>query len=264
MGGASDDEAPQVIRRAVNVLDQVIVAFVLCVFWQLASMKLGHNAVPPPLGTFVRLSELFQTSNFWANVGATGWAVVIAGTIGAIGGAALGLSLGTSRFASELASPILVAIYALPKVVLYPIVLLLFGISLSAKVALGVLNGFAPVVIIAMEAVAQVNPSILRTGRVLHLTPNDMILRLLLPATLPEILTGIRIGLALTIVGVLIGEIFASNKGLGFMLANASQLNDNLTVMALTAFVVIAAMAINWLVAAASVLSGYGTGMIRH
>jgi NitT/TauT family transport system permease protein len=57
-------------------------------------------------------------------------------------------------------------------------------------------------------------------------------------------------GMALTIVGVLIGEIFASNRGLGFMLTTASQLNDNPTVMALTLFIVIVALALNWLLAA--------------
>ena len=59
-------------------------------------------------------------------------------------------------------------------------------------------------------------------------------------------------GVALTIVGVLIGEIFASNKGLGFVLTNASQLNDNLTVMALTLFIVLASLGVNWLIAALS------------
>jgi NitT/TauT family transport system permease protein len=252
------------MNRAINVLDHVIVALVALGCWQLASMKLGSNAVPSPAGTLVRLSELFQTLSFWGHVGETTWAVVIAGLIGAVGGAVLGLALGLNRFTSELASPILVAIYALPKVVLYPLVLLLFGISLSAKVALGVLNGFAPVVIIAMEAVRHVSPSILRTGRVLRLSASDMILHVLLPATLPEILTGVRIGLALTIVGVLIGEVFASNKGLGFMLTNASQLNDNLTVMALTVFIVVVAMVVNWLVAAVAALSGHGGRMMKR
>jgi NitT/TauT family transport system permease protein len=115
-----------------------------------------------------------------------------------------------------------------------------------------VLNGFAPVTIMAMEAVRNINPSIIRTGRVLHLRPWDMMLRVLLPAALPEIMTGVRVGTALTIVGVLIGEIFASNKGLGFELTTASQLNDNVTVMALTVFIVIAALALNWLIAAVS------------
>lgn len=252
------------MTRLVKVMDQAILTLVVLGCWQLASIKLGGNAVPSPAGTFLRLSELSETLMFWGHVAETARAVAIAALIGAVGGAVIGLALGLSRFASEVASPVLVAVYALPKVVLYPLVLLLFGISLSAKVALGVLNGFAPVVIIAMEAVRHVSPSILRTGRVFHLSSTAMILRVLLPATLPEILTGIRIGLALTIVGVLIGEIFASNKGLGFMLGNAGQLNDNLTVMALTVFIVIAALLLNWLVAVVSALSGYGEGMVKR
>jgi NitT/TauT family transport system permease protein len=240
------------MSRASKVLDQVVVTAAILIGWQLLSLKLGVNAVPRPIDTIMRLGELCATSAFWGHVAETGRAVIIAGLIATIGGALLGLSLGLNRFSGDIASPILVAIYSLPKVVLYPLVLLLFNMSLSAKVALGVLNGFAPVAIVAMEAVRNISPSILRTAKVMHLSPGDTIWRVLLPATLPEIMTGVRVGVALTVVGVLIGEIFASNKGLGFLLTNASQLNDGLTVMALTLFIVLAALALNWLVAAMS------------
>jgi NitT/TauT family transport system permease protein len=240
------------VNRISRLLDQLAVLVVLIACWQLVSMKLGGSAVPPPISTIRRLADLCATAGFWGHVAETGRAVGIAGTIAALGGALLGLTFGLSRYASEVIGPVLIAVYALPKVVLYPLILLLFGLSLSAKVALGVLNGFAPVTIMAMEAVRNINPSIIRTGRVLHLRPWDMMLRVLLPAALPEIMTGVRVGTALTIVGVLIGEIFASNKGLGFELTTASQLNDNVTVMALTVFIVIAALALNWLIAAVS------------
>lgn len=240
------------MTRASKILDQAAVAVVVLVCWQLVSLKLGGNAVPPPLGTVERLAELCSTGVFWSHAAETGRAVVLAALLATIGGSLLGLSLGLSRFSSEVAAPILVAAYALPKVVLYPLVLLIFGLSVFAKVALGFLNGFAPVAIVAMEAVRNVSPTIVRTAKVMHLSRRDTIFRVLLPDVLPEILTGVRVGVALTIVGVLIGEIFASNKGLGFVLTNASQLNDNLTVMALTLFIVLASLGLNWLIAAIS------------
>lgn len=240
------------MTRLSKVLDQFAVAVVMLICWQLVSLKLGGNAVPRPLDTIERLAELCATWAFWGHAVETGRAVLLAALLATFGGALLGLSLGLSRFSSEVAAPVLVAVYALPKVVLYPLVLLIFGLSVFAKVALGFLNGFAPVTIVAMEAVRNVSPTIVRTAKVMHLSRWDTIFRVLLPDVLPEILTGVRVGVALTIVGVLIGEIFASNKGLGFVLTNASQLNDNLTVMALTLFIVLASLGVNWLIAALS------------
>jgi NitT/TauT family transport system permease protein len=252
MGKQIDGEASPVMAKIFRTLDQLLLAAIVLVCWQAVSMKLGDNAVPPPLDTLRRLIELCRTSAFWGHALETGRAVLAAGFVATVGGALLGLAVGLNRFSTEVASPVLVAVYALPKVVLYPLILLLFGLSFSAKVALGVLNGFAPVAIVAMEAVRNINPSIVRTGKVFRLSPWQTIMHVLLPAALPEIFTGVRVGAALTIVGVLIGEIFASNRGLGFMLTNASQLNDNLTVMALTVFIVIAALVLNWLIGVVS------------
>ena len=236
--------------KVSRLLDSTWITLTLVIFWQLMSWQVGATALPTPLNTIWRLGELAMTSSFWGHVEETARALAIASLITTLGGVLLGLVLGLNRLSGEVAAPLLVGLYSLPKVVLYPLILLFFGLGLPAKIALGVLNGFAPVALSAMNAVRNINPTILRTARVLHLSPWDTIRSVLLPAALPEILSGVRMGMALTIVGVLIGEIFASNRGLGFMLTTASQLNDNPTVMALTLFIVIVALALNWLLAA--------------
>jgi NitT/TauT family transport system permease protein len=238
------------MSRLTRTFDFFLVILALVVLWQLMSWTVGSSALPSPFATVRRLGDMAATAVFWGHVRETASAIAIAGLITTVGGTVLGLGLGLHRLSGEVAEPLLIGFYSLPKVVLYPLILLFFGLGMSAKVGLGILNGFAPVSLFTMDAVRNINPSILRTARVFHLSPWGTMRHVLLPAALPEILTGARVGLALTIVGVLIGEIFASNRGLGFLLTTASQLNDNATVMAVTLFIVMMALALNWMIGA--------------
>ena len=172
-------------------------------------------------------------------------AVLAALFISAVGGLTLGLVLGARRFAGEVAEPLLVAFYALPKVTLYPLVLLCFGLGLSAKVAFGAMHGLVPVALFAMGAVRALPPVLLRTARVLRLSPWATVRGVVVPAILPEIATGLRVGTSLTLLGVLIGEMFASQRGLGFLITNAIGLNDTATILAVTLLVSAAAVGAN-------------------
>jgi NitT/TauT family transport system permease protein len=106
-------------------------------------------------------------------------------------------------------------------VTLYPIILLLFGIGIDAKIAFGAIHGILPVALLAMNALRHLPHRFRRTARALRLSRGQTILRVLLPAALPEIAAGVRMGTALTLLGVMIGELFASQRGLGFLLMTA-------------------------------------------
>src|SRR6185369_246910 len=123
---------------------------------------------------------------------------------------------GLRRFAGDVASPIIGSLYSIPKITLYPLILLMFGLGISAKVAFGVIHGFFPIAIFTMNAVRNVAPIYYRTASVLKLSPLKTAMTVMAPAALPEILAGIRIGTALTLLGTLIGELFASTAGIGF------------------------------------------------
>jgi NitT/TauT family transport system permease protein len=153
-----------------------------------------------------------------------------------VGGVAVGLALGAHRFSGAVAAPILTALYTIPKVTLYPMVLLIFGLGISAKVAFGVMHGIIPVVIFTMDAVRNINPVLMKTARVFRLSPRETAFRILIPAVLPEIVTGLRVGFSLTLLGVIIGEMFASQQGLGFMIINGMNVHN---VRSLTAVVLL-------------------------
>ncbi|MGA7230964.1 MAG: ABC transporter permease subunit, partial [Xanthobacteraceae bacterium] len=204
----------------------------------------------PPFRTFAYAAELLSRASFWKHVGATMAAFAMALAISAIGGVALGLVLGMRRFAREVTEPILSSFYTIPKVTLYPVMLLIFGLGMSAKVAFGVIHGIIPVMLFTIAGVKNIEPVLLRTARVLRLSPAQTALSVLAPAVTPEIITGLRVGFALTLLGVLIGEMFASQRGLGFLIINGIEVHDVRMMTTVTLIVVVFAVAANSLMLA--------------
>jgi NitT/TauT family transport system permease protein len=193
------------------------------------------------------LFHLLGTSSFWGNVSETARALALALVIALSGGILLGVMLGVNRLSGVVAEPILLNLYSLPKVTLYPLVLLVFGLGLSAKVAFGVMHGLIPILMFTMNAIRQMRPVYLRASRVMRLPLRRTILHVILPAIFPEILSGLRLGFSLTLLGVLIGEMFASQRGLGYLLTSAMNLGDIRTIMAVALFLTVFALTCNGL-----------------
>jgi NitT/TauT family transport system permease protein len=222
-------------RSFQRVLDSLALVFALAVVWQLVYWK-SEVAITSPVETIKTAVELLGSENFWRHALASGRAFGLSLLISSAGGVALGLALGSHRFSGAVAAPILTALYTIPKVTLYPMVLLIFGLGISAKVAFGVMHGIIPVVIFTMDAVRNINPVLIKTARVFKLSPTETAFRMLIPAVMPEIVTGLRVGFSLTLLGVIIGEMFASQQGLGFMIINGMNVHN---VRSLTAVVLL-------------------------
>ena len=135
----------------------------------------------------------------------------------------------------------LTALYSIPKITLYPVILLLFGLGISAKIAFGVIHGIIPVILFTMNAVRNIRAVYLRSARAMRLTVAQTAATIIIPAALPEIVSGFRIGFALTLLGTLIGEMFASQRGIGYMLVKAMETGDTGTVMSLALLLVVLA-----------------------
>jgi NitT/TauT family transport system permease protein len=228
-------------------MDLAILLAVLGALWQGAHELVGAEGLASPLGTFERAGELLASRAFWGHAGATGQAFVYALAVALAGGLVLGLLLGYFRLAGEVFEPIVGAVYSIPKITLYPIILLVFGLTLSAKVAFGALHGIFPMIIFTMSGVKNVKPVLLKAARAMRLSPWASIRHILIPAALPEIFTGFRIGFSLTLLGTLIGELFASDRGLGFMLIRSIEHSDAATILALTLMLFTASALVGWI-----------------
>jgi NitT/TauT family transport system permease protein len=215
-------------RGAILLIVGIVVA------WQLLYWWVGEVALRSPAETVAETASLLTRASFWPHVIETGEAFAVALVVSIALGLALGFTLGFHRLSGDVLEPVLVAIYSVPKLTLYPIVLLAFGLGMPAKIAFGVIHGFVPIALFTIGAVQNIKPVLLKTGRVFKLGWSDMVVRVLFPAALPEIFTGLRIGFALTLIGVILGEMFASQRGLGYMLMNAIGLHNVDIIMAVT------------------------------
>jgi len=207
-----------------RITDTFVVLFAMLALWQALHQIAGETALPAPLPTMSYLMHTVPSARFAANAAATALAFVFALAIAYAIGLAVGVWMGAHRLSGEVGEPILVALYSLPKITLYPVVLLIFGLGISGKVAFGAMHGILPVALLTMGAIRAIPPVYLRAARTLRLSPWQTIATVLLPAALPEVFTGLRIGFTVTLLGVLLGEMFASKQGLGAMIMNAMQL----------------------------------------
>ena len=219
-------------------LDTALLIAALFGAWQLLHFVVGGDALPSPLAASGRLLRLLGSPDFGANASETARAFGFALLISWIGGLGLGVLLGAHRLTGDVFEPMLVTLYAIPKITLYPVILLLFGLGVSAKIAFGALHGIIPVVLFTMTAVRNIHPVHMKSARALRLTPADTALHVILPATLPEVFSGFRVGFALTLLGTLIGEMFASQRGIGYMLVHAMQNNEPEIIVALALLLV--------------------------
>ena len=210
--------------------------------WQLLFWWAGPGSLTSPLDTIGYTIQLLGSATFYPHLAETGQAFAVALAIAISFGILIGFSLGLYRFAGEVGEPVLVALYSIPKITLYPIVLLAFGIGMPAKIAFGALHGIVPVAILALSAVRNLNPVYARAARVMRMPAAQIATYVLLPAAIPEIFTGIRIGFSLTLIGTLLGEMFASQRGLGYLLIQAIGLHNVRVIMALTLLLVVIAV----------------------
>jgi NitT/TauT family transport system permease protein len=208
-------------RRAADTL---LIVLVLLLAWQVLYGMVGATALPAPAATLAYLARFVPSERFAENASATLGTFAAALAVSYAVGLSIGVWMGLHRLSGAVGEPILVALYSLPKITLYPVVLLVFGLSLSGRVTFGAMHGVLPVAIMTMSAIRHIPPVYLKSARTLHLTRAQLICTVLFPAALPEIVAGLRIGFSLTLLGVLLAEMFAAKHGMGHLIINAMQL----------------------------------------
>jgi NitT/TauT family transport system permease protein len=233
----SDDRKP--VRNTIILIALIVIA------WELCYLAVGDVALRSPWQTVRFLGTLMRTDTFWGHLSESMQAFAAALVIAVALGLLIGFTLGLHRLSGDAFEPMLVALYSIPKITLYPILLLAFGIGISAKIAFGAIHGIIPVALFTLTAVRSIKPILIKTGRVLKLNPALMVRSVLFPAAVPEIFTGIRVGFSLTLVGTVLGEMFASQRGLGYLLMNAISLYNVDLIMSVTFLLVVFAAAVN-------------------
>ena len=135
-------------------------------------------------------------------------------------GVGAGLAIGGVRYLHDVLNPFLVALYALPKILVLPWILLAFGLAATPAVVYGVLQGFFPICLLVAGGVRDIDRTPLRVARSMGATSWQLYRKVVLPAVLPAVLAGMRLGIIYCLLGVLVVEMFGGIRGMGFLLVS--------------------------------------------
>ena len=141
-------------------------------------------------------------------------------------GVILGVIIGWYRRIEMLLNPFVNALYAIPRVAMIPLIIIWFGIGIWSKVFIVFMTAFFPILINTIGGIRATDPDLLRAARAFCASDWQIFKTLAVPGAVPFILTGIRQGVALGLIGVVVGEMFGGSEGIGFMVAYGSQTFD--------------------------------------
>jgi NitT/TauT family transport system permease protein len=173
---------------------------------------------------FVRQSDAFY--NWKLQIGTTLMEVVIAFAVTAAAGILLAILISWSRWLRELIMPFFVFVNSLPIIAIAPIILLWFGYGLATNILIAFLVSFFPVVINTITGLAEVEEDLLDLVRYLHASKAQVFLKIRIPNSLPYIFSGLKICATMTVVGAIVGEFVASDRGLGYIIINSQYTMD--------------------------------------
>lgn len=243
------DLGDMVARSPAAVVAMRWLAVPLCLLaaWQVAAWTLGSFTVASPAATISELSRMVGSGSLAVHLEETLTALLYGFSMAAVGGIVGGFLIGRSDFAYRVFEPIVLTLYAMPKIALFPIFLFLFGLTISAKAWLALSLGIFPILIFTMDGTRSVGPVLTQVGRTLRLSPVRMFTKIILPASLPSVVAGLRMGISVTFLGVILGGMFASQRGLGFILIESVTLHNMPRLYALILLLVVIALILNGL-----------------
>jgi ABC-type nitrate/sulfonate/bicarbonate transport system permease component len=163
-------------------------------------------------------------------------------------GIAFGILIGASTTVADYSEVYLNALYATPLVAIAPLLILWLGIGVASKVAVVFLISVFPIVISTASGVRNVDAHFLEVARAFGAREGQIVAKVMVPAALPFVLTGIRLAVGRAIVGVVVGEVFGSSAGLGYLIYTAGQTFDVPTLFSAVLCLAAAGVFLTWLV----------------
>ena len=197
--------------------------------------------LPPPRAVAERLGDLLADGSLWFHAGVTLREVLAGLGLGTLVATLLGYMLAHSPLAERLLAPYIVASQSVPTVAIAPLLVIWFGPDLLSKVLVCALIVFFPILVNTVVGVRSVGRELHALMRTLEASRWQTVWLLEVPAALPVFLGGLKVGATLAVIGAVVGEFVASDRGLGYLLKQGQQLYDTpLVFVGIAALVVLA------------------------
>jgi NitT/TauT family transport system permease protein len=236
-------------RDHISAFRGAVTIVTVLVLWQVIVGLFMQNsiAIASPTEIINEYVHLAHTGELGRDIKASAEEFVYGFALAIVVGVAIGLVMGANRAVHDYLDPIIDALYATPVIALGPLFILWLGIGLEAKVGVVFILAVLPIVINTESGIRTIDPNILETASAFSATKPQVFRKVMLPGALPLIVTGIRLGLGRGLLGVVAGEFFASQAGLGFLVLSASQVFNPAGVFVGITALAIAGVVLTWL-----------------
>ena len=202
---------------SVGIVQCVLASIVLTIWiYYSHSGRVSPILLPKPVAVARFLPELLRSPEFWLAIRLTAMEIGVAFLLAAVVGLIFGGLLGRWSFGARVASPLLVSGQMVPIILFYPICILFFGIGPMSKIVFAAAYGFFPIAATTILALSTVSARYLTAAAAFDATKRQTLTQVLIPAARPLLFSGLRLGGALCLIGVLAGEILGSTAGLGY------------------------------------------------
>jgi NitT/TauT family transport system permease protein len=218
---------------ALPGLPPLIACAALIAAWSLAAHTLDISGLPPPGDALRQVPAILTDPESLRNILASVRRMVIGFTLAAAAAVPLGLMMGRSRTVAAFFNPLLMMIYPVPKAALMPIIMLWLGVGDASKMLVIFLGVTLPVIYHGYQGARAVEEKMLWSAAAMGLSAPARLLRIVLPAALPEIFVGLRTGLVIALITMVTSEMIARQAGVGNILFNSLDMAQYDTVYAM-------------------------------
>jgi ABC-type nitrate/sulfonate/bicarbonate transport system permease component len=197
----------------------------LLALWQgiAASGMAPPSLLPAPIAVFARLGEQLGDPTFLQHAGTTLLRLFAGFTIAVVVGVAVGVAAAGHRTVEALVRPLVRVLAPVPKIALYPAFILILGFEHASKIALVAADAVFPILLATYQGASAVEAKLVWSARAAGTSARRALFTVVLPAALPSVLTGCRIGLVISCIVVFLAEMISSTNGLGHLLVYAAR-----------------------------------------
>jgi len=225
--------AEQVRRRRLVLAGRILVGLVFLGLWEYAAGRwIEKLFVSSPIDVSFRLWRWLADGSLWTHLSITLYATAWGFVIGSLVGFSLGLFFGRYQTVADIFDPYITAIYSIPKIALAPLFIIWFGIGIESKIAVSASIVFFVVFLNTYAGVRDVNPIYINATRIMGANEFDVLRHVVVPSAASWVITGLKVSVPYALVGTVIGEFMSANRGIGFVIAQATGLFDTTSVFA--------------------------------
>ncbi len=195
--------------------------FAIGLAWQICSMLLGEFVLPRPLPTAAAFCASLGDADFLAHAGMSAWRVCAGLLLAWLAGFPLGIAMGCRRRLDGMLAPIVFLTYPVPKIVLLPVFLSLFGLGDLPRILLIALTAGYQILVVTRASVLNLDAKYIDSFRTLSRSRRELVRHVLIPAALPDAITSLRVASGTAVAVLFMAESFATRTGLGFLIMDA-------------------------------------------